>query len=277
MVERFLEKRLAAMKPRTHSKVINMARGMEGVTNLAGGDPDFDTPNHIIEALFRAIKKGETHYPPTHGLPDLRRAIAEYHAKDGVDWEPSEVTVTAGSGVALFVSMAGTLEPEDDVVLLEPYFMAYSNIVEYLGAKEIGVPLSENYHLDSEALKDRLTPRTKMIVLCNPNNPSGTVYTKEELETIADLAVDQDLLVLSDEVYKEFVWDGRRHISIASLPGMRERTILCSSFSKTFAMTGWRLGYTIADQPLASMIQKIPVGYRTSTFVQKAGIEALEG
>ncbi|MGD2201684.1 MAG: aminotransferase class I/II-fold pyridoxal phosphate-dependent enzyme, partial [Candidatus Bathyarchaeota archaeon] len=218
-----------------------------------------------------------THYPPTHGLPELRVAIARYHERDGVDWKSSEVTVTSGSGVSLFVSMAGTVNPGEAVVLLEPYFMAYSSIVEYLGAREIGVPPGESYRLDLDILKESITPRTKMIVLCNPGNPSGTVYTEEELKGIADIAVDNDLLVLTDEVYKEFVWDDRKHICIASLPGMKERTILSSSFSKTFAMTGWRLGYTIADKPLASMIQKIPVGYRTNTFVQIAGIAALEG
>jgi len=256
-----------------------MAREMEGVINLAGGDPDFDTPDHVTEAMHKAIKAGKTHYPPTHGLQTLRMAIADYHGKYGVSWEPSEVTVTAGSGVSLFVSMAGTVNPGEEVVLLEPYFMAYSNLVEYLGAKEVGVALDEEegYRLDTEGLKEGVTQRTKMIVLCNPNNPSGTVYTEDELKAIADVAIDRDLIVLTDEVYSEFVWDGGRHVTIASLPGMRERTIVCSSFSKTFAMTGWRLGYVIADKSLSSRIQRIPVGYRTNTFVQIAGIAALRG
>ena len=279
MAERFIEKRLAGMKARSPARVVAMARGMDGVTNLAGGDPDFDTPRHIKEALSRAIEDGKTHYPPTHGLPALRKAIAEYHGKHGVDWAPSEVIVTAGSGVSLFVSMAGTVNPGDEVVLLEPYFMAYSNIVEYLGTKEVGAALDEEkgYRLDPEALNEKVTRKTKMIVICNPNNPSGTVFTEEELKGIADVAVVTDLLVLSDEVYCEFIWDGGRHVSIASLPGMRERTIISSSFSKTFAMTGWRLGYVIADEPVARMLQKIPVGYRTNTFVQLAGVEALKG
>jgi len=267
------------MKPRSHARVVSMAREMEGVINLAGGDPDFDTPDHVTEAMQKAIKAGKTHYPPTHGLPTLRMAIADYHGKYGVSWEPSEVTVTAGSGVSLFVSMAGTINTGEEVVLLEPYFMAYSNLVEYLGAKEVGVALDEEegYRLDTEVLKEGVTQRTKMIVLCNPNNPSGTVYTEDELKAIADVAIDRDLIVLTDEVYSEFVWDGGRHVTIASLPGMRERTIVCSSFSKTFAMTGWRLGYVIADKTLSSRLQRIPVGYRTNTFVQIAGIAALRG
>ncbi len=274
-----MEKRLASMKGRSHARVVAMAREMDGVINLAGGDPDFDTPSHITDALQKAIAEGKTHYPPPPGLPALRSAIAEYHRKHGVDWESGEVTVTAGSGVALFASTAGTVNPGEEVILLEPYFMAYSNLVEYAGAKEVGVPLNEDegYRLDIDALKEKVTGKTKMIVLCNPNNPSGTVFTKEEIKGIADVANDENLLVLSDEVYCEFLWDGKEHTTISSLPGMKERTIITSSFSKTFAMTGWRLGYVIADKSLTSRIQKIPLGYRTNTFVQMAGVAAMQG
>ena len=279
MAERFIEKRLAAMKARPHARVVAMARGMEGVINLAGGDPDFDTPVHITDAVVKALGEGKTHYPPTHGLPALREALVDYYGKYGVEWDSSEVTVTAGSGVSLFVSMAGTVNPGEEVVVLEPYFMAYSNLIEYLGAREVGVALEEEngYRLDVEALKEKVTPKTKMIVLCNPNNPSGTVYTKDELAGIAEVAQDNDLLILSDEVYNEFVWDGREHVTIASLPGMKERTIVSNSFSKTFAMTGWRLSYVLADKSIATRLQRIPVGYRTNTFVQMAAVEALKG
>ncbi len=279
MTERFIEKRLAAMNPRSHARVVSMARGMDGVINLAGGDPDFNTPGHIIDAVIRAIRRGETHYPPPHGLPALRNALAEYYGKYGVEWDAAEIIVTAGSGVSLFVSMAGTVNPGEEVIVLEPYFMAYSNLIEYLGAMEVGVALGEEegYRLDQEALKEKISPNSKMIVLCNPNNPSGTVYTREELAGIAEVAQENDLLILSDEVYNEFVWDGREHVSIASLPGMKERTIVSNSFSKTFAMTGWRLGYVLADKSIATRLQRIPVGYRTNTFVQTAAVEALKG
>ena len=135
MSERFIEKRLASMKARSHARVVAMARGMDGVINLGGGDPDFDTPSHITDALLKGIAEGKTHYPPPPGLPALRSAIAEYHGKHGVDWEDGEVTVTAGSGVSLFASTAGTVNPGEEVILLEPYFMAYSNLVEYVGAR----------------------------------------------------------------------------------------------------------------------------------------------
>jgi aminotransferase len=279
LAERFIERRLAAMRSRSHARVVAMARGMEGVINLAGGDPDFDTPMHITKAAIEALREGKTHYPPTHGLPSLRKAIAEYYGKYGTEWDGSEVTVTAGSGVSLFASMAGTVNPGEEVVVFEPYFMAYSNLIEYLGAREVGVVLEEEngYRLDVEALKEKITPKAKMIVLCNPNNPSGTVYTREELAGIADVARDNDLLVLSDEVYNEFVWDGREHVSIASLPGMKVRTIISNSLSKTFAMTGWRLGYVLADKPIATKLQRVPVGYRTNTFAQLAAVGALKG
>ncbi|MBQ04604.1 hypothetical protein CL673_07890 [Candidatus Bathyarchaeota archaeon] len=279
MSERYIEKRLSSIKARSHSRVLSIAKGMDGVINLSGGDPDFDTPGHITEALKEAIAGGKTHYPPTHGLPSLRGAIAEYHGKHAVDWEAGEVTITAGSGVSLFASTMGTVNPGEEVILLEPYYMRYSNLVEYIGAREVGVPLNETngYRLDLEALKENLSGKTKLIILCNPNNPSGTVFTKEEMKGIADVAIDEDLLVLSDEVYCEFLWDGREHTTIASLPGMRERTIISSSFSKTFAMTGWRLGYFIAEKSLTSNIRKIPLGYRTNIFVQIAGVAAMRG
>ncbi len=279
MGERFIERRLMAMGASSDAGVLAMARKMKGVLTLSGGDPDFDTSRHIKEAAIKALEEGWTHYPATHGMPALKEAIAEYHGKYGTDWSPSEVIVTAGSGQSLYASMAGTLNPGDEVIQLEPYYMAYHGLIEYLGAREVTVPLveEEGYRLDVEALKERVTPETKMLVLCNPSNPTGTVYTEGELKGIADVAVDNDLLVLSDEVYNELVWDGRRHRSISALPGMRERTIVSMSFSKTFAMTGWRLGCLIADGAISSRLARMPIGFRVNTFVQLAGLEALRG
>ena len=279
MGDRFFEKRLGAMRTPSYARVMAEAKKMEGILNLWGGDPDFDTPVHVKEAAVRALREGWTHYPATYGMPALREAIAEYHGRYGVDWKPSEVIVTAGSAQALYASMAGTINPGEQVVLPEPHYTEYYGVIEYLGARKVTAPLveEEGYRLDLEALKERVNPRTKMIVLCNPNNPTGTVYTEEELRGVANVAVDGDLLVLSDEVYNEFVWDGRGHRSIAALPGMRERTIVCMSFSKTFAMTGWRLGCLIADEAISSRLARMPIGYRVSTFVQLAGVEALKG
>ncbi len=279
MGERFVEKRLVALRTPSYARVLVEARKMKGVLNLWGGDPDFDTPVNIKEAAVGALREGWTHYPVTCGMPALREAIAEYHGRYGVDWKASEVIVTAGSAQALYASMAGTINPGEQVVLPEPYYTEYHGVIDYLGAREVTTPLveEEGYRLDVEALKESVGPGTKMIVLCNPNNPTGTVYTEEELRAVVDVAVDEDLLVLSDEVYNEFVWDDGVHRSIAALPGMRERTIVCMSFSKTFAMTGWRLGCLIADEAISSRLAGMPIGYRVSTFVQLAGVEAMKG
>jgi aminotransferase len=279
MSDRFIEKRLNAMKSQPQHRLGAIANDIEGVLRLSGGDPDFDTPKHIRDAAYKAMEEGRTHYPPMPGIPSIREALVEYNGQYGVDWKPSEVVLTAGSGLALYLAMAGTLNAGDEVMLLEPYFMAYKSLLSYLGMKKSPVPLVEetNWHLDLEAVKEGITPKTKMIVLCSPNNPSGTVFNKKELEGIADVAKDNDLLVLSDEVYNEFVWDGLKHLSIAALPGMKERTLVCNSFSKTWAMTGWRMGYVIADEPIASKLTKIPVGYRPTSFIQNAGVAALKG
>jgi aspartate/methionine/tyrosine aminotransferase len=181
----YVERRLASMRDRSHQQVVVRARQMDGVINLGGGDPDFDTPQHIVDSMINAVKEGMTHYPSPQGLPALRNAIAEYHQKHGVDWRATDVLVTAGSGISLFASMTGMVNPKEEVILLEPYFMAYSDIVEYYGAKEIGVALNEEkgFRLDEESLNEAVTEKTKMIVLCNPNNPSGTVYSEKELNT----------------------------------------------------------------------------------------------
>lgn len=262
-----------------HQSVTALAGKMQGVLNLGSGDPDFDTPKHIRDAAVTALEGGMTHYPPTSGIADLRSALAEYHGKYGINWKSSEVVVTVGSGSALYVAMAGVINPGDEVILLEPYFMGYRNPISFLGASLVPVPLDEdtNWHIDLEVLKDAVTPKTKIILVCSPNNPSGTVFTKKELQGIAEVAIDNKTLVLSDEVYNEFVWDDNKHQSIAAIPGMRENTIVCGSFSKTWAMTGWRLGYVIADQSMSSHLSKIPVGYRPTAFVQQAGYQAVKG
>jgi aminotransferase len=279
MVEKYLEKRISTVERPNYLRLPTIASKMDGIINLCPGDPDFETPKFIRDAAIKALNEGWTHYPPTPGRGDLREALAEYHSKYGVDWKPSEAIVTAGSGLALYLSVAGTVNPGEEVIVLEPYYMVYPLIINYLGAKMVPVPSNQEkgFHIDIEKLRESVTPKTKMIMLCTPNNPSGTVLTKEELLEVADLAQQKDLLVLSDEVYNEFIWDGREHISIASLPGMKERTIVCNSFSKTWAMTGWRLGYILTDERLATRITRMPLGYRPSTFVQRAGLAALKG
>ena len=268
------------MKTSLYRKMIAKARGVEGALTLLAGDPDFETPKHIRDAALKALDEGWTHYPSMGGMPDLKEALANYHSRYGTDWDPtSEVYVTPGSTPALFIGFVGTLNRGDEVILFEPYYMSYTPLLEYLGLKMITVPLKEEklYHFDVEELQDSVTSKTRMILTCTPNNPTGTVFTREELAGIAELAKENDLLVISDEIYDQFIWDGREHHSIAALPGMRERTIVVTSFSKTFAMTGWRLGSLMADESITSMLRRIPLGGRPATFIQKAGLAALTG
>ena len=268
------------MKTSLYRKMIAKARGVEGALTLLAGDPDFETPKHIRDAALKALDEGWTHYPSMGGMPDLKEALANYHSRYGTDWDPaSEVYVTPGSTPALFIGFVGTLNRGDEVILFEPYYMSYTPLLEYLGLKMITAPLKEEklYHFDVEELKESVTSKTRMILICTPNNPTGTVFTSEELAGIAELAKENDLLVISDEIYDQFIWDGRKHHSIAALPGMRERTIVVTSFSKTFAMTGWRLGSLMADKSITSMLRRIPLGGRPATFIQKAGLAALTG
>ena len=278
--ERFIEKRLGKMQSKPVGRLGSIASKLDGFIKVAFGDPDFDTPKHIRDAAVEALNEGWTHYPPSRGTLELREAISEYHSKYGTNWDPaSEVIVTSGSGTALYVALAGILDPGDEIIIPEPYYVNYKKILEYLGAKLVAVPLHEetNFHPDMDSLKESITNKTKMILICTPNNPTGTVWTEDELGEIAELAIKKDLLVLSDEIYNEFIWDGLEHSSISKLTGMRERTIICMSFSKTFAMTGWRMGYIMADKSICSKLANIPIDYRPANFIQKAGVAALKG
>lgn len=168
----------------------------------------------------------------------------------------------------MFLCLEATFREGDEVILPTPTYLDYFRILRYFGAKIVKVPMmEEGWRLDLEGLKEAVSEKTKMIIACNPNNPTGTVYTREEVKGIADLALERDLLVVSDEVYNEFLFDGRRHLSLAAEPGMRERTTVILSFSKTFAMTGWRLGFILADEEFIRGLQRIPIGFRPSSFI----------
>ncbi len=278
-MRRFGDPRLWEIETPVYRRFLAKVRKMEGVMSLLAGDPDFETPKHIREAAIKAIEEGWTHYPTWDGYLDLRAALAEYHSQYGTDWDPeSEVRIFSGSTPALFTCFVALLQRGDGIIVFEPYYMGYSPMFSYLDLKLSPVTLKEErrFHPDIEELKEAIKPETKMIIVCSPNNPTGTVYNEEELKAIRDLAVDHDLLVLSDEIYDQFIYEGR-HISIASMPDMRERTIVILSFSKTFAMTGWRLGAVLADKEVLSLIKKVPIGGRPAAFIQKAGLAALKG
>ncbi len=249
----------------------------KAVIDMGLGEPDFSTPPHIIEAACRALKEGKTTYAPAQGIPELREAIAEkLREENGIPAKPENVIVTAGAKYAIYEAMQALIEPGDEVILLEPAWVSYEACVLLAGGKPVLVKHDESFkHAD---IGERITDKTKMIVVNSPNNPIGVVYPKEFLKEIADLASDHDICVMADEVYEKIIFDGEHH-SIASFDGMFERTITINAFSKTYAMTGWRLGYAVAPESVIGRMRKIQSHSISSptTFVQYAGIAALRG
>ena len=281
MSVQWASKSLKEMEPNPFGAIRQKLRNMKDVVNLSSGDPDFPTPPHIVEAAYKALKEGVTHYTLTNGIPELREEIAKYYKKFEVNVDPEEeIIVTPGSQQALYLTLASTLDPGNEVLVPNPSYTVYSPVIKYLRARPVLFPLDrENgFHIDARAIEEKISERTKIILICTPNNPTGTVFDSRDLKVVAKVAEENDLLVISDEIYSEFVWSGR-HRSIASFPGMKERTVVIVSFSKTFAMTGWRLGYLIANRELVSMMLGLqgnmvlcPAG-----FVQMAGVAALRG
>lgn len=253
------------------------------VVNLGGGDPDFNTPPHIAEAATDAIRKGLTHYVASKGIPELRRAIAAKFQRDNrVTYDPdTEVIVTAGGKLALYIALAAMVEPGDEVLIFDPAWVSYEPMIRMLDGIPVDVPLrpEDNFILDPDALRKRISPRTKAMILNSPNNPTGRVLTPEELAVVSAAAQEHGIWVLSDEIYEPIVYDGHRHISLAALPGMRDRTVTINGMSKTYAMTGWRLGYLGAPAPLCEQILKVQQHVITCapSFVQAAGVAALLG
>jgi len=253
--------RLSLMKPSAIRRMLELSAGMQNVVHLEQGEPDFTTPEHILKAATEAIKKGFTHYTETDGTLELRQAIAEKLEKENdIDADPrTEVTVTSGSQEAMLIAALGFLNSGDEAVILDPYYPAYFEDTLLAEAQPITVPLNEekDYKIDSEALDGKITKKTKMIWLCNPSNPTGHVFTKQDLEIVAEAAQKYNLIVFCDEIYEKIVYDNTRHISIGSLPGMEDRTITVNGFSKAYAMTGWRIGYVAAGKELSATLRKL--------------------
>lgn len=250
--------------------------------SLSVGEPDFPTPAPIREAAKKALDDGWTHYGSNRGVPGLRKIIAEQLEKStGVSYDPAwEIIVTCGGAEALNNTILAFTGEGDEVIIPTPAFVSYKNLTTLAGGVPVLISLDpeKDFQPDPEEIARHITPRTKMIILNNPNNPTGAVYKREVLEKIAELAVRNDLLVLSDEMYSRLVYDGTEFVSMASFPGMKERTIIVNGFSKTYAMTGWRLGYLAAPKALADVIIKVHQ-YSTTcspTFIQMGLAEALE-
>lgn len=276
-------RKVSQIKPSAIRKMLDLSANMQSVIHLEQGEPDFVTPQHILNAAAEAMRKGYTHYTDASGTLELREAIAEKLEKENnISADPrTEVTVTAGSQEAMFIAALGFLDRGDEALVIDPYYPAYYE--DTLLAEAVPVLFSlnpkNNYRIETETLEKRITPRTKMIWFCNPSNPTGHVFSKPDLEVLADAAMKHDLVVFADEIYEKIVYDGRKMVSIASLPGMEDRTITVQGFSKAYAMTGWRIGYMVAAQKLSSVLRTLHY-YATlcpNAISQKAALAALTG
>lgn len=261
-------------------KATKMQQAGENIIHMEIGRPDFDTPEKIKKAANDSLAAGHVFYTSNYGTPELRKAITVYEKeKNGIEYDPSEVLVTVGVGEATFAAMDAFLESGDEVLVPNPVWLNYIHVPTALGATPVTYSLTEknDYQIDFEELESKITQRTKMIVIVDPSNPTGGVFSKQTLERLAEIAVEHDLLVLSDEIYEQLTYDGEKHTSIASLPGMKDRTIKLSGFSKAYSMTGWRLGYMCASKEIISACVRVHQYTVTcaSSFAQDAAVTAI--
>ena len=245
------------------------------------GRPDFDTPQVIKDAAYDSIRRGNVFYTSNYGTPELRKAIAGKLKRDnGVEYTPEEILVTIGVGEGTYAAVAAFLNPGDEVLVPDPVWLNYIHVPNFFGAVPVSYPLREEneFQIDLKQLEALITGKTRMLVINSPGNPTGVVQSYETLKGLADLAIRHDLIVVSDEIYEKLVYGGEKHISIASLPGMKERTITLNGFSKCYSMTGWRLGYAAAPVEFIKAMVRVHQYINTcaASFVQEAGITALE-
>jgi len=281
-----LAARMMELGTETAFEVLAKARALEAlgkeIIHLEIGEPDFDTPQHIVEAGVDALRNGFTHYGPTPGLPQLREAIARNSREvRGLDLDPAHVVVTPGAKPIMFYVLLALAEPGVEVIYPNPGFPIYESMIKFTGATPVPMQLLEDkaYHPDLDDLAKKITDRTRLIILNSPENPCGSALTRDELGTIANLAIRRDgLYVMADEIYKDILYTGEHH-SIAAFPGMADRTIILDGFSKSYAMTGWRLGYGIMPQELVPHIVKLAVNSVScaASFSQIAAVAALDG
>ncbi len=278
--------RMSRLGTETAFEVLAKAKALERegreIIHLEIGEPDFDTPENIKEAAIKALKEGYTHYVPAAGVLELREAIAEYISTSrGIEVKPEEVVVTPGAKPIIFFSILACVDQGEEVMYPDPGFPIYRSMIEFVGGKPIPIPLREerDFRIDPKDIVESLTDKTKMIILNSPHNPTGGMLEREDLEIIADAVKEKEnLVILSDEVYCQIVYEGS-HESIASIADMKDKTIILDGFSKTYAMTGWRMGYGVMREDLAEKITRLMVNSNSCTcaFIQMAGIEALKG
>jgi aminotransferase len=277
----FVARRIAQVPPSGIRRFFDIAATMQDVISLGIGEPDFTTPDPILEAGVRSLRKGETHYTSNSGTIELRQAIASHLQRlYGVIYEPrSEVLVTVGVSEALYLALAAVLNPGEEVIVPTPCFVAYQPEVTFAGGVPVPLPtrVEDGFQVMAPDLEALITPRTKAILIGYPNNPTGAVMTRENLLAVAEVADRRDLLVISDEIYDRLVYGGHQHVCFASLPGMRQRTITLGGFSKAYAMTGWRIGYAATPALLLAEMRKIHQYTIMSapTTAQTAAVQAL--
>lgn len=280
-----LARRMSRLGTETAFEVLNKARALErqgkSIIHLEIGEPDFDTPANVIGAGVNALHEGWTHYGPAAGLPELRQTIADYVSRTrGVKVTPDEVVVVPGGKPIIFFTILALIDEGDEVIYPNPGFPIYESMIHYVGGRAVPIQLHErhDFSLDVKELAPLITERTKLVILNSPHNPTGGIMQRKEVEEVARLIGDRNILVLSDEIYSRLLFEGE-HYSIMSVPGMQERTILLDGFSKTYAMTGWRLGYGVMRPDLAAHMTRLMTNSNscTASFTQMAGIEALRG
>jgi aspartate/methionine/tyrosine aminotransferase len=280
-----LAQRMSRLGTETAFEVLVKARALEAkgkdIVHLEIGEPDFDTPSNVIEAGVQALKSGYTHYGPSAGLPQLRQTIADYVAKTrNVPVSPDEVVVVPGGKPVMFFVILALIEEGDEVIYPNPGFPIYESMINFVGGKAIPIQLKEemDFRFDVNEFKRLITDRTKLVIINSPHNPTGGVLTEKDVRDIAAAIGDRDIMVLSDEIYSRLIFEGSHH-SIMSLDGWKDRTILLDGFSKTYAMTGWRMGYGVMRADLATHISRLQTNSNscTASFTQIAGIEALTG
>jgi aspartate aminotransferase len=279
--------RASQLTPSLTLSIDSKAKAMKSegldICGFGAGEPDFDTPEHIKAAAIAALEGGFTKYTPSSGLPELRQAIADKFAADnGLEYRPSQVVVSNGAKHSCYNAILATCEPGDEVIIPSPYWVSYPDMVRLAGAEPVIVQTNErnSWKMTAEEFENAMTPRTKMVIMNSPGNPSGSVYSREELEAIVEVASEEDIYILSDEIYEKLVYDDAKHVSIASLSRQAyDLTITVNGFSKSYAMTGWRLGYMGAPEAIAKAVDSIQ-SHSTSnpcSFAQKGAVAALKG
>ena len=282
-----ISSRAAQLTPSLTLSIDSKAKAMKAegidVCGFGAGEPDFDTPDHIKAAAIAALESGFTKYTPSGGLPELRQAIAEkLEADNQLKYRPSQIIVSSGAKHSCYNAILATCQAGDEVLIPSPYWVSYPDMVRLAGAEPVIVPTTERngWKMRASDFENAMTPRTKMLILNSPGNPTGSVYTREELEAIVEVAAEEDIYILSDEIYEKLIYDEVKHVSIASLSQEAyDLTITVNGFSKAYAMTGWRLGYMAASEAVAKAVDNIQ-SHSTShpcSFAQKGAVAALKG